>query len=205
RQPQADDSTLTKMTEVIRQRMTGRVWFVGSNVQTAPQIESGFKDAVRLLDSHLEHRPYVLGARPSFADFGLAAQIYSCWIDPTPGGFISGGFPNVLAWIQRMLWPRIEGDFESWSTLEATLMPFLRGQVGGRFMPWTLANLAALSNGSDQFEVELIDGLWKQKPQKYHAKSLQMLRDKYTHVSHKVELDRILEQAGCLEGLQAYD
>ena len=53
---------------MIRGRMVDRVWFVGSSEQTAPQIEASFRDAIRILDTHLSTRPYLFGGRPAFGD-----------------------------------------------------------------------------------------------------------------------------------------
>jgi glutathione S-transferase len=196
--PDADETTLTAMTEQVRQRMTGRVWFVGSNEQTAEQIETSFYRAAEQLETHLGDRPYLLGARPSFGDFGLWGQIYNIWTDPTNCAYIEAKMPNLLAWIQRMLWPRIEGDFESWETLEPTLKPFLRDQVGGLFLPWTQANAEAINRGDDEFSVALNGHLWAQKPQKYHAKSYAILRQKYAALNSHPELNELLQKTGCL-------
>jgi glutathione S-transferase len=185
----------------VRARMVDRVWFVGSNEQNAPQIESSFREALQQLDAHLADRPYLFGARPAFADFALWGQIYEAWTDPTAGALVEGHGHNVLAWVQRMLWPRAEGEFEAWSSLEVTLMPLLQRQVGRLFMPWTLANAAAVAASREQFTVELDGRAWTQKPQKYHAKSLRALRDKYAAVQDKVALDAVLDRAGCLAGL----
>ncbi|MEO1036034.1 MAG: glutathione S-transferase family protein [Pseudomonadota bacterium] len=203
RDPEAADAALAPMVDKIIERMTGRVWFVGSNAQNAPQIEAGFDAALALLDRHLTARAYLFGARPSFGDFGLAPQLYSASTDPTAGARIAARYPNVLAWLQRMLWPRVEGDFEDWTTLQATLLPFLTAQVGTRFMPWTVANLAAVRDGREEFSVDLDGQRWTQKPQKYHAKSLAALRQKYDGITDKSALDPVLEQAGCLQGLRA--
>jgi glutathione S-transferase len=184
----------------VRARMVDRVWFVGSNEQNAPQIESSFREALHQLDAHLADRLYLFGARPAFADFALWGQIYEAWTDPTAGALVEGHGHNVLAWVQRMLWPRAEGEFEAWSSLEVTLMPLLQRQVGRLFMPWTLANAAAVAAGREQFTVELDGRAWTQKPQKYHAKSLRALRDKYAAVQDKVALDAVLDRAGCLVG-----
>ena len=91
--------------------------------------------------------PYLFGGRPSFGDFGLAAQIYESSLDPTPGAWIGSRTPRVLDWVQRMLWPRIEGDCERWADLEPTLMPLLKRQVGALFLPWSVANSQALAAG----------------------------------------------------------
>src|ERR1019366_10722531 len=184
----------------VRARMVDRVWFVGSNAVTAPQIEAGFLAMLELLDSHLAGRPYLFGGRPAFGDFGLWGQIYEMWTDPTAGGIIGGSTPHVLNWGHRMLWPKAEGAFESWSTLAPTLMPILREQVGARFMPWSCANEKALAEGREEFSVTLAGQSWTQKPQKYHARSLGMLRAKYAEVADETALDPVLEAAGCLAG-----
>jgi glutathione S-transferase len=186
----------------VRARMVDRLWFVGSNAVTAPQIEAGFVDMLGMLDRHLATRPYLFGGRPAFGDFGLWGQIYEMWTDPTTGALIGGGAPHVLDWVHRMLWPKAERAFETWPSLAPTLMPILSDQVGRLFMPWTCANEKALTEQQEEFSVTLGDKAWSQKPQKYHARSLGMLRAKYAAVPDKTALDPVLESAGCLAGLR---
>jgi hypothetical protein len=202
RGPAADEEKHEAFAGQVRARMVDRVWFVGSNAVTAPQIEAGFVSMLGLLDAHLATRPYLFGGRPAYGDFGLWGQIYEMWTDPTAGALIGGSAPHVLDWVHRMLWPKAEGAFEAWSALAPTLMPILRQQIGAQFMPWTCANEKALAEAKDEFSVTLADKIWTQKPQKYHARSLSMLRAKYADVSDKAALDPVLEQAGCLAGLR---
>ena len=75
-------------------------------------------------------------------------------------------------------------------------------QVGRRFWPWILANEKALAEAKEEFSVTLGDKVWTQKPQKYHARSLGMLRAKYAAVTNKSDLDLVLAAAGCLAGLR---
>jgi glutathione S-transferase len=202
RGPDASEEKHAAFARQIRARMVDRVWFVGSNAVTAPQIEAGFLDMLGLLDNHLTGRPYLFGGRPALGDFGLWGQIYEMWTDPTAGAIIGGGAPHVLDWVHRMLWPRAEGKFEAWSLLEQTLMPILTRQVGTQFMPWTSANEKALAESQEEFSVTLGDKVWTQKPQKYHVRSLGMLRAKYADVADKAALDPVLKAAGCLAGLR---
>ena len=202
RAPNAREQEHDVLAGKIRTRMVDRVWFVGSNPVTAPQIEAGFLDMLALLDRHLSTRPYLFGGRPAFGDFGLWGQIYEMWTDPTAGALIGGGAPHVLDWVHRMLWPKAEGIFETWPALAPTLMPILTTQVGQQFMPWTCANEKALAEQREEFTLTLADKLWTQKPQKYHARSLGMLRAKYAAVADKAALDPVLEAAGCLAGLR---
>jgi len=201
--PGADEAQFDKSVAMVRERMVGRVGFVGSNAQTAPQIEDSFRDAIAILEPHLANRAYLFGGRPAFADFAMWGQLYNAWTDPSPGAIINATSPNLLAWIHRMLWPRAEGDFESWSSLAPTLTPLLERQVGRLFMPWTVANAAALASGKEEFSVDLAGRAWTQKPQKYHAKSLATLREKYNAVGDKTALDKVLESTGCLNALRA--
>ena len=203
RAPHAGEEQHAAIAEQIRARMAGRVWFVGSNELTAPQIETGFVQMLGLLDVHVKDRPYLFGARPAYGDFGLWGQFYELATDPTTGALIAGGAPHVLDWVHRMLWPRAEGPFESFGTLEPTLMPILKREVGGKFMPWTLGNERALAEGKEEFSVALGDHTWVQKPQKYHARSLAMLRAKYAAVPDRTRLDTVLGAAGCLAGLHS--
>ncbi len=200
--PEADEATRVGIRDQVISFMKGRVAFVGSNEQTAPQIEQSFEDGIILLDAHLKDRSYLFGAKPAFADFGLWGQIYCAWTDPTGAALIEARAPHLLDWIHRMLWPTGEGDYESWDTLAPTLMPFLTDQIGDLFVPWTVANTAAMVAGEEQFSVDLKGENFTQTPQKYHVKSLQVLREKYATVSDDPELSKVMEATGCLMALQ---
>jgi len=200
--PGLSDEQYAGMAKGIAERMVGRVWFVGSSPQTAPQIEESFQSAMQLLEAHLAERPYLFGSRPAFGDFGLWGQVYNAWTDPTCGEILNEGAPHVVAWVQRMLEPKAEGDFEGWPALAPTLMPLLETQVGRLFLPWSDANAKALEAGQQEFSVELDGRIWTQKPQKYHARSLAALRARYAALDDTKQLDPILEQAGCLGWLR---
>jgi glutathione S-transferase len=205
----ADESQIAATAAQIRERMVNRVWFVGSSPQTAPQIEASFRDSVELLDRHLVARPYLFGVRPSLADFGLWAQLYECWSDPTTHGILATAAPNMVSWIERLLSPRATSEdadplhgWEEYEALRPTLEPFLETQVGARFLPWSVANAAALVRGEEEFTVELASGAWTQKPQKYHAKSLVALQRQFAEMPTDQALERLLERTGCLKYLR---
>ncbi|MGH0030422.1 MAG: glutathione S-transferase family protein [Myxococcota bacterium] len=200
--PGLSDEQYAGIAKGIVERMVNRVWFVGSSEQTAPQIEESFRNGVARLEAHLADRPYLFGARPAFGDFGLWGQVYNAWTDPTAGGMLEDGAPNVVAWCRRMLEPKAEGDFEAWPALEPTMLPFLKEQVGALFLPWSDANARALEAGEEEFSVELAGRTWTQKPQKYHARSLAAIRKRYAGVADKTALDPVLEAAGCLGWLR---
>lgn len=199
----ADADAVQGTAEGVAKRMVSRLSFVGSNEGTAGRIEGSFAHAVELLEAHMQGgRPYLFGGRPAFADFGLWGQLYNCWTDPTPGERLRADAPRLCAWIERMLEPRDEGPFDGWPALVPTLEPLLRDEVGGMFLPWSTANAAALAAGEKEFSVVLGDEPFTQETQKYHAKSLRALRERYAAVPDTESLDSILERTGCLRWLR---
>ena len=199
--PGASEAEIEGLTKMITTRMVPRLSFVGSSEATREQIERSFQRQVRLLEAHLERRPYLFGARPAFADFGLAPELYEAGTDPTPSALLDAEAARVKGWLERTLDPKNEGEFESWDTLGPTLLPFLREEVGGVFLPWSDANARALAEGASEFTLEIEGRPFTQGTQKYHAKSLAALRARYAAVSDRSELDPILKQANCLEYL----
>ncbi len=200
-EPDADEARHLAIAAQVRERMTGRVGFVGSNPGTAPIIEASFADALRLLETHLATRPYLFGARPAFADFAIWAQVRSAFTDPTGYGIVANRTPGLLDWIARMEWPRAEGPFDDWASLEPTLGPLLRAEVAARFLPWSVANAAAIAAGQDEFSVALADGPWTQAPQKYHARSLARLRERHAASPARADVDAMLARWDCLAPL----
>ena len=197
-QPGVDGDALEQLRAAVRGRMVPRLGFVGSSPATKDQIEGSFLRQLDLLEEHLASRPYVFGGRPAFGDFGLFGQLYELSTDPTPGAIMRRGYPRVLGWIERMLAPRAEGPFEPWDALARSLTPFLRDEVAGVFLPWSTVNARALSAGEKEFSVEIGGRPFTQEVQKYHAKSLSVLRARYAHVDDRSRLDPILAETGCL-------
>jgi glutathione S-transferase len=201
--PGAGEEQIRGTAEAICARMVPRLAFVGSSAETLDSIEGSFQRETSLLEAHLAARPYLFGARPAFADFGAFAQLYECATDPTPGAWLRSRAPRVTAWIERMLEPRNLGPFEPWSALEPTLLPLLRDEVAGCFLPWSDANARALAAGEPDFEVKLEGRPFRQQTQKYHARSLGALRARYAAASGDAALGAVLERAGCLRWLRA--
>ncbi len=192
--PDAEEDAVAARARAVRERMVPRVSFVGSSPETAPIIEASFARQLELLEAHLEGRRYLFGARPAFADFGIAAQVWEAWTDPTGSRLVPS---RTRDWCQRMQDPENEGPFETWNTLAPTLEPLLAEEVGARFLPWSDANARAIADGAESFAVEVAGGRWTQAPQRYHARSLRALREKYAALADRRALDPVLEAAGC--------
>ena len=56
----ATDEMLSKMSSMIRSRMTGRGFAVASNDITGPMIEQSFQDGCKMLEEHFKTRSFYL-------------------------------------------------------------------------------------------------------------------------------------------------
>jgi glutathione S-transferase len=108
---------------------------LGVTPQTIPAIEAAYCELLDALDDHFLHYPYLLGGRPSIADFGLMAPMFAHLArDPVPSTLMKNRAPNVFRWTERMNLARIaDGEFpdcpESYPADDAvppTLEPVLR-------------------------------------------------------------------------------
>ena len=190
---------------IFKKRMKSRLWVIGSNKVTEGVIEESFSNLVSLLNKHLETRKYLFGQRPALADFALWGQVYNAWTDVTGKKIIETGFPNVKKWIDRMLEPKKEGDFEQWASLEDTLMPILVSEIAQTFLPWVAANNKAIKNGDDHLSITLNSKPFDHKVtsvQKYHAKSFSALLAEYSDIPDKNRLNELLKKAGILSFLE---
>lgn len=199
-----DADAMTAMAKSFKERMLQRSFTVGSNASTAPIIEKSYMETLQLLERHLRHRPFLFGASPALADFGLSGQLLQCFGDVLAGELMRMHAPRVALWCEVMANPQPEGDFEEWTTLAPTLEPLIASQVK-LFLRWSDANAKALQSGQKDFVVDLGDGqMWSQSvggPQRYHAKSLKELRRKFAAVpqAERQELEGLLQRCGCLE------
>jgi glutathione S-transferase len=126
---------------------------LGVHPETIPTVEAAYLELLDALDVHFQLHPYVLGGRPSIADFGLMAPLFAhLGRDPVPATLMKNVAPNVYRWTERMNLPGIaDGEFHATpetycadDAIPATLEPVLRLV----FQDWApeLAANAALYN-----------------------------------------------------------
>ncbi|HVV33596.1 MAG TPA: glutathione S-transferase family protein [Vitreimonas sp.] len=179
----------------VRTRMIGRLHYVGSSPESAPLIEASFTRAVSIFDRMLGKRPYLLGGRPSLADFGVAGQLAQLASDPTPGAVIRAQAPNVVKWLERMQKPQVEGEFASFADLKDDVAELLSVEIAGAYLPWMAANADAVARDAGGVSLELGGIPFTQKPQRYAAKALSELRRKRQAVTDEALAD-LLKQSG---------
>jgi glutathione S-transferase len=199
-QPESDAVANGKL---FAERQIARLAVVGSNVTTAPVIEDSYRRLLRLLDAHLTQSRFVLGGRPAASDFGLFGQLTQLvGFDPTPAAIARQAAPRVVAWVDVTedlsgLEPT-EQDWTPRHTVPDTLRALL-AEVGRVYVPFLLANAAALDCGAEKVEC-VIDGRpWTQRPFPYQGKCLRWLREGYAALAggDRAAVDTLLAGTAC--------
>ncbi len=95
------------------QAMQAHLPRLGINHETIPVIERSYEDLLDILEAHFATHPYILGGRPSDADFGLMGPLFAHLArDPYPSTLMKSRAPNVFRWTERMNLPDIfDGEF----------------------------------------------------------------------------------------------
>ncbi|WP_300529431.1 glutathione S-transferase family protein [Maricaulis sp.] len=191
------------VAHLVVRRMVPRLVYSGGNETNIPQLKQSFIDLCAMLDQHFLARPYLLGGRPCFGDFGLWCNLYEAWTDPTAKAYIEANSPALTAYIKRMLSPSADGEFETLDTLTPTLRPILQQEMATRFLPWMEANHQAFHAGEAETRLTMNGELFKQKTFKYQARTLDELRRKFSTVAEHAPLTGLLRDTGCLGFMQA--
>jgi len=93
-------------------------------------IEKSYVQLLTDLNTHLEQHDYLLGSKPSIADFGLIAPLYAhLYRDPAPGKLMRKKAPVVCQWVRRMIntEPALQtGEFLADDQVPDTLLPILK-------------------------------------------------------------------------------
>lgn len=70
---------------------------------STPTIEASYLDFLARLERHLAHAPYLLGERPTLADYGLIGPMHAHLArDPYPASLMKRIAPRVWRWVERM-------------------------------------------------------------------------------------------------------
>ena len=203
--PTLDAETAQTNAAHFAERQIRRLGVVGSNETTGPLIEASFARLIDILDALIMRQGYVLGARPSSADFALFGQLTQlCQVEPTSYN-VAKTRPRLRAWVDRLedlSGLKVEDD--AWLAADETrtaLAPLL-GEIGRVYVPCLIANATAIAAGEESFET-LIDGkLWKQDVFPYQAKCLAEIRAAYEALdaSAQAQVNDWFAGTGC-EGL----
>ncbi|MED5493852.1 MAG: glutathione S-transferase family protein [Pseudomonadota bacterium] len=149
-----------EMAEQIMGRMNSYLPRLGVNPASIPLIETSYHELLALLDAHFAQMPYLLGSRPSIADYGLIAPLFAhLGRDPVPLAVMQQRAPRVHRWVERMTapgldvveYPQHEPGFVADDALPATLEAVLQ-HIAGEIFPELTDKLAFLQSWLDEHQ-----------------------------------------------------
>ena len=117
------------------QQMNSYLPVLGVTAETVPAIEASYEALLGILEQHFANHPYLLGGRPSIADFGLMAPLFAHLSrDPYPSNLMKLKAPNVYRWTERMNlaqitdgeFPEQDASFPPGDDIPETLVPLLQ-------------------------------------------------------------------------------
>ena len=179
-----------QFSDMITKIQFDRLYVVGSNEITAQTIEDSYKRFLSVLNNLIQIKGYVLGARPSAADFAIYAQLTQLGqVEPTPSAIMAQSFPRVRAWIDLMedlsgLEPSDEGWFSVEEAREA-LAPLI-DEIAHVYLPFLVANAEAAMQNKDTVEAEIDGRTWTQPTFPYQVKCLDALRTEFQALPNTV-------------------
>lgn len=179
----APEDQARQMADYFTDRQFNRLYVVGSNDVTARTIEESFERFVDILDRLIQKRGFVLGARPSSADFAIYGQMTQLAIvEPTSAAIVNRRSPRVRAWIDLMedQSGRRDTDEDWFSPEEArTALAEILAEVGRVYVPFLVANAQAALAGEAQVETRIDGREWTQPVFPYQVKCLSALREAF--------------------------
>jgi glutathione S-transferase len=199
----APEAQMRTSKQFIAQRQIERLYVVGSNATTAPVIEASYRRFLTIFNGILEQQPFVLGERPSAADFGVYGQLTQlAHFDPTPMALTLAQAPRVYAWVDIVDdLSGLEIDAAPWLTRDAIKprLGELLTEVGRVYAPFMRANADALRRGASEVTLTIDGKPWIQQPFPYQGKCLSWLRAQYAALStaDRGAADEILFGTGC--------
>ncbi len=116
---------------------------LGITDDSIPAIEKNYQELLQALDAHLLHSPYLLGGRPTMADFGLYGPMYAHLArDPAPELLMKRTANRVWRWVERMTavgadmpeFPFMERETLADDAISETLMDVLK-IIGQQYGP----------------------------------------------------------------------
>ena len=179
----------------------------GVTAETRGAVEASYLETLAALESIFARRPFVLGLRPTEADFGFFGPLFrhfSC--DPAPARIMRERAPAVLEWVARM-WNLQPGRFASYplpDRLPEDLGRIL-GAITSVYLPYLDANAAAYANGDKHvsYQVHGVSFVEPVKPYRVWCRDRLHRGLSELAASSRAEVERALGSSEPIERLAA--
>jgi len=204
--PDLEGEAFEAAVAAIRERQVSRMPLVGCTPENSPLLNESYVRVLQILKDWARPGRFLLGTRPSVADFAWYGMLRILYEDPTPSRIMRETAPMVIHWVRSM--DDASGlDEGRWCPSLADLpVPTreLLKMAAQTHLPFLVANAAALEEGRERVSLEILGRPYEQVPFPYQAKCLQQLRRDLAAVGGEEgrELRSFLADHGCLRWLE---
>ncbi len=181
----------------------------GVTPDTWDHVEDIFHHTLAQFSTILKTRPYLLGDRPSLADFGFFGPMFRHFaMDPTSARIMRETAPAVFEWVARLWNARASvANGELLQHVPDDWGPIL-DSVGSAYLPYLCANAEAWKARQSHFNVNIEGAPYRHiRTARYRVWCLEELRRHFNALSeaHQHEVRTQLEAHGCWAPLWLVD
>jgi glutathione S-transferase len=173
----------------------------GVSPDTWDHVEKIYLDSLTHLSAILKTRPYLLGTRPSLADFGFFGPMFRHFgHDPTGSSIMRETAPEVYEWVARVWNARasVTGG-ELLEQVPSDWGPIL-DSIGSAYLPHLCAHAEAWKVGRSHFDVDIEGAPYRRiRTARYRVWCLEELRRHFEELAEpdQREVRASLEAHGC--------
>lgn len=164
-----------------RRQLGGFVKNDGVDNASRPHADKTYVNALDCMEAILKTRPFLLGERPTIADFGMMAPMFRHFgQDPTPSEIMRERGPHVFAWVARM-WMLKPEDLagELIERIDAPLDAFL-AEISETHFAQLRQNAESYSRGDSRYALHVQGARYASVPtSRYRVWCLEMLRKEW--------------------------
>jgi glutathione S-transferase len=173
----------------------------GVSPATWDHVEKVYLDSLAQLGAIFETRPYLLGARPSLADFGFFGPMFRHFaMDPPSARIMRETAPGVFEWVARVWNARASATGgELLGHVPDDWGPIL-DSIGSAYLPYLCANAEAWKARQSHFDVDIEGAPYRHiRTARYRVWCLEELRRHFDGLSESQQRDARarLEAHGC--------
>ena len=170
-------------------------------------VEQQLKDMLTILDAHFETYQFLLGDRPSFADFGVYGTLWAhLFNDPYSACIMEELAPQTCGWLEKMselgdkrgqAGQTIFGDWVNLDDAVPETLSKLLEFIGKTYIPLAKATAAASAKKEKQMKAVVYDLDTSFGTSQYRAWSFEQLQTKFQELPNedKTFVDKVLEKA----------
>lgn len=163
-----------------RDRQRSRMPLVGCGEANAALLEAGYLSLLDSLHASLAGETFLFGTRPSLADFALYGQLVQLATDPWPQRLMRERAPLLESWLTVLDDASgLEGEWKADLAASRQARATLLGVIAIEYLPYLVANEAAVSQQSIEIRTSIHGHAFVQPPFAYQAKCYGALQQRW--------------------------